>query len=130
MKVGRNDPCACGSGRKYKTCCLGNVVDHGPCDVVIIESGPPCGRATKGDSVACALCSTRYRYCEPHHIDVRAMLREHVVLAHPESIDKSHFTQLVSDETQLATLRERARRSPERYGRLLEYVETRLRDGT
>jgi len=22
MKIGRNDPCACGSGRKYKRCCL------------------------------------------------------------------------------------------------------------
>jgi uncharacterized protein YecA (UPF0149 family) len=21
-KVGRNDPCPCGSGKKYKTCCL------------------------------------------------------------------------------------------------------------
>ncbi|MDP6831908.1 MAG: anaerobic sulfatase maturase [Alphaproteobacteria bacterium] len=24
-QVGRNDPCPCGSGRKYKKCCLGNV---------------------------------------------------------------------------------------------------------
>ncbi|MEI6531249.1 MAG: SEC-C metal-binding domain-containing protein [Chlamydiota bacterium] len=23
MTVGRNDPCPCGSGKKYKTCCLG-----------------------------------------------------------------------------------------------------------
>ncbi len=23
MKVGRNDPCPCGSGRKYKNCCEG-----------------------------------------------------------------------------------------------------------
>lgn len=22
MKVGRNDPCPCGSGKKYKQCCL------------------------------------------------------------------------------------------------------------
>jgi len=22
-KIGRNDPCSCGSGRKYKKCCLG-----------------------------------------------------------------------------------------------------------
>jgi hypothetical protein len=22
MKIGRNDPCSCGSGRKYKNCCL------------------------------------------------------------------------------------------------------------
>ncbi|MCK4515654.1 MAG: SEC-C domain-containing protein, partial [Spirochaetaceae bacterium] len=24
MKIGRNDPCPCGSGRKYKHCCLGS----------------------------------------------------------------------------------------------------------
>ncbi len=24
MKIGRNDPCSCGSGRKYKHCCLAN----------------------------------------------------------------------------------------------------------
>ncbi|MDA8016532.1 MAG: SEC-C domain-containing protein [Thermoanaerobaculia bacterium] len=23
MSIGRNDPCPCGSGRKYKRCCLG-----------------------------------------------------------------------------------------------------------
>ena len=23
MKVGRNEPCPCGSGKKYKQCCLG-----------------------------------------------------------------------------------------------------------
>jgi uncharacterized protein YecA (UPF0149 family) len=23
-KVGRNDPCPCGSGKKHKKCCLGN----------------------------------------------------------------------------------------------------------
>lgn len=28
MKVGRNDPCPCGSGKKYKRCCLGNPVTH------------------------------------------------------------------------------------------------------
>lgn len=24
-KIGRNDPCKCGSGKKYKVCCLGEV---------------------------------------------------------------------------------------------------------
>ena len=22
VKIGRNDPCSCGSGKKYKKCCL------------------------------------------------------------------------------------------------------------
>ena len=25
QKTGRNDPCICGSGRKYKNCCLDDV---------------------------------------------------------------------------------------------------------
>jgi len=25
MKIGRNDPCPCGSGKKYKKCCLGKA---------------------------------------------------------------------------------------------------------
>ena len=24
-KIGRNDPCLCGSGQKYKRCCLGKA---------------------------------------------------------------------------------------------------------
>jgi uncharacterized protein YecA (UPF0149 family) len=24
-KIGRNDPCPCGSGKKYKKCCLGII---------------------------------------------------------------------------------------------------------
>lgn len=29
-KVGRNDPCPCGSGKKYKQCCLKNVPTKKP----------------------------------------------------------------------------------------------------
>lgn len=25
VKIGRNEPCPCGSGRKYKQCCLGKT---------------------------------------------------------------------------------------------------------
>ena len=27
VKIGRNDPCSCGSGKKYKKCCLSAQVD-------------------------------------------------------------------------------------------------------
>ena len=30
FKVGRNDPCPCGSGRKYKQCCEGKTGRLGP----------------------------------------------------------------------------------------------------
>ncbi|MGH9904241.1 MAG: SEC-C metal-binding domain-containing protein, partial [Pyrinomonadaceae bacterium] len=28
MKIGRNAPCPCGSGKKYKLCCLGRPVSN------------------------------------------------------------------------------------------------------
>lgn len=30
MKIGRNEPCSCGSGRKYKKCCLDKQVSAVP----------------------------------------------------------------------------------------------------
>ena len=33
MKPGRNDPCPCGSGKKYKQCCLGKALNK-PLDIV------------------------------------------------------------------------------------------------
>ncbi len=30
MRLGRNDPCSCGSGKKYKNCCLNKVESHAP----------------------------------------------------------------------------------------------------
>ena len=43
MKIGRNDPCHCGSGKKYKSCCMNDhvantqPVDH--CHVAKDEEG-------------------------------------------------------------------------------------------
>jgi hypothetical protein len=41
MKIGRNDPCPCGSGRKYKNCCLedqGSGLPHeGPAGVLFLS---------------------------------------------------------------------------------------------
>ncbi|HSN40545.1 MAG TPA: SEC-C metal-binding domain-containing protein, partial [Burkholderiales bacterium] len=30
MKPGRNDPCSCGSGKKFKHCCEGKIAARGP----------------------------------------------------------------------------------------------------
>ncbi len=40
-KVGRNDPCTCGSGKKYKQCCLKNKIPGGgrKFSAKIIKSG-------------------------------------------------------------------------------------------
>ena len=34
MKVGRNDPCLCGSGKRYKKCCLNEGYALRLCDMV------------------------------------------------------------------------------------------------
>ena len=36
MKVGRNAPCPCGSGRKYKHCCLDTTVSMPPRQKLLI----------------------------------------------------------------------------------------------
>ena len=36
MKVGRNDPCPCGSGRKYKHCCLAKSASMPPAYKLLI----------------------------------------------------------------------------------------------
>jgi hypothetical protein len=50
MKIGRNDPCPCGSGRKYKNCCLedqGSGLPHeGPAGV-FVEIRQACASATR-----------------------------------------------------------------------------------
>lgn len=30
VKIGRNDPCSCGSGKKFKKCCLGKPYEPSP----------------------------------------------------------------------------------------------------
>lgn len=37
MSIGRNDPCPCGSGKKYQKCCIGGVGSKpGPGDIADI----------------------------------------------------------------------------------------------
>src|SRR6266853_1451403 len=43
MPVGRNDPCPCGSGKKYKRCC-GAVVPINP--VSVAQAARQCGTCT------------------------------------------------------------------------------------
>ena len=40
MKTGRSDPCPCGSGKKFKHCCLGKTAPPG-------NPPPPCTKATR-----------------------------------------------------------------------------------
>jgi len=40
-KVGRNDPCPCGSGKKYKQCHWGKDTDGSPAEVQLDADGAP-----------------------------------------------------------------------------------------
>jgi hypothetical protein len=33
-KIGRNDPCPCGSGRKFKRCCEGRMIAAANCGII------------------------------------------------------------------------------------------------
>ena len=64
-KIGRNDPCPCGSGKKYKKCCGPNAVpltSHGALqpktfNTVVPMVGVPGDKASK--CVVCALGKKR-----------------------------------------------------------------------
>lgn len=40
-KIGRNDPCVCGSGKKFKKCCINKVVVHKTPKLGIWSEGDP-----------------------------------------------------------------------------------------
>ncbi|MFO7840323.1 MAG: SEC-C metal-binding domain-containing protein [Desulfosalsimonadaceae bacterium] len=51
MKIGRNDPCPCGSGKKYKKCCLGKQ-ELEATNVVQSDFGRQKLRRTEGELIA------------------------------------------------------------------------------
>ena len=83
-KPGRNDPCPCGSGKKYKKCCIDKPGSYGPCDGHG-ASGSRCGEPATG-VLACKFCGKRYAGCKAHHTDVHTMMSGHVLRTHPEEV--------------------------------------------
>lgn len=49
MKAGRNDPCPCGSGQKYKKCCLSKDEDSRPAEVLSVAELTPEQRKALAD---------------------------------------------------------------------------------
>lgn len=43
-KVGRNDPCPCGSGKKYKNCCGAQVAHRRKFQASVLSSGAMLGK--------------------------------------------------------------------------------------
>ena len=67
MKTGRNDPCICGSGKKYKNCCLGKAVASGspsPAEIDPLYALNNYGRFAELEIKAGTLVS-RYPDCGP-----------------------------------------------------------------
>jgi len=87
VKPGRNDPCPCGSGKKYKKCCLGKSSSYGPCDGHG-ANGSRCGEPATG-VLACKFCGKRYAGCKAHHADAHTMMSGHVLRTHPEEVPDS-----------------------------------------
>ncbi|HJL16267.1 MAG TPA: SEC-C metal-binding domain-containing protein [Sandaracinaceae bacterium LLY-WYZ-13_1] len=73
-KVGRNDPCPCGSGKKYKKCCAGKE------------------RSQSWSPVA-GLTMREYRRRLHEFLDARRMLREH-----PADLARLPLTELATDQ--------------------------------
>jgi len=85
VKIGRNDPCPCGSGKKYKKCCLEKLMTcvHPGCSVVLPkysrinpEVGIPCGAIyhfDKSTGEEWAMCPTHAaKWAEENGIDMLA----------------------------------------------------------
>lgn len=47
-KVGRNDPCPCGSGKKYKKCCEGRLGPKRKFQASVLSSGLSSGKSLEG----------------------------------------------------------------------------------
>lgn len=48
QKVGRNDPCPCGSGKKYKKCCENRIGPKKKFQATVLSSGISGGKALEG----------------------------------------------------------------------------------
>lgn len=47
-KVGRNDPCPCGSGKKYKKCCEMRLGPKRKFQATVLSGGVPSGQNLRG----------------------------------------------------------------------------------
>ena len=59
IRVGRNDPCPCGSGKKYKKCCLGKA-DKSIANEEPVDSIPRCGLCGKTDRLTKTPCCDQW----------------------------------------------------------------------
>lgn len=111
----RNDPCPCGSGKKYKHCCVDKPIYYGPC---VVCSATSCG------AMACKLCDKRYARCHQHQIEAITLMRGHVLRVHPESVP-ALVDKLITNPKELAFVQAEAERNPELWSRLMQFIAKR-----
>jgi SEC-C motif len=116
---GRNDPCPCGSGKKYKKCCVDRPINFGKC------STPGCKNKAIG-IYWCKLCKKgaekTYPYCLGCITSVRITMQGHCSRVHPEKFPE-FMKRIAGDMIQLNALRQRAAQSPELWQAQLTEVE-------
>lgn len=89
-KVGRNDPCPCGSGKKYKQCCWNKRLPLGKrkFKASVISSGPmkkipdlmerTFGEAVKGDAISSLKDALSGTLGEMPEVDAKGALEEYL----------------------------------------------------
>ena len=84
--TGRNAPCPCNSGKKFKACCLGKRPPVGTCTVLLPpEYVAACGAVGVG-GLSCTYCAVGTAHCKAHHGQAVAQMRSHALFAHPEKV--------------------------------------------
>lgn len=118
MKVGRNDPCPCGSGEKYKRCCMDKQLRTPPSGAHCAH----CGSTQVKAGFGCDYCPNRYHFCAEHAANVRILAEGHVARVHPEKVPEA-MAKLAASPRDLADLRRRAAERPDLWGAQLVEVE-------
>jgi hypothetical protein len=131
MNVGRNDPCPCGSGKKFKHCCLAKpggraLTGIGTCSGPGDDRDGKCGRPGSG-ALTCKICGKLYAHCvQPdHQSTVAQLMHGHVMRAHPETIPPDRFDKMLKDEAVMADFRSKSLAAPDYWRAFFEYVEER-----
>jgi hypothetical protein len=118
---GRNDPCPCGSGRKYKRCCLDKPHSFGTCECV-----PERCSAKAIGVFYCKLCpkgaEKHYAYCGRHEAMQRQTMAGHCSRVHPAAFPDL-MKKIAASHHDLSALRARAAESPALWSAQLAEVE-------
>ena len=128
MSVGRNEPCPCGSAKKYKHCCIDKPEAGAPRrkPAGVAMACNVCGEVYEhGATLTCQLCGKLFVFCPRHQDEVTQRMQGHVLRVHPEVMPVATFDQMLGDEQAMGTVRADAAKRPEEWAYFFEYVAER-----